>query len=359
MLLGPHFDSVVFIMASKQDNLRARVYKFFTLHADQKKAFTVAHFKEEGISSSTIYDILKRQSNGISAQRKFGSGGSNKCIKGAALKRLETMFKNKCGVSVRSAARKFDVSKSCIHKVVKTSLKLKYRKKTKIPKRSMDQIQLAKVKCGRLLRKFHDKKFILDDESYFTLGHSSINGNDGFYTNDISKVDPDVKFIKKSKFEQKVLVWVAIGPNGISRAFIRKSGYAINADRYLNECIRKRLIPYIKSNYIPGEFIFWPDQASAHYAKIVLAFLTSENIDFIQKSDNPANVPEIRVIEDFWAYLKAQVYSKGWAAKNLDQLIARIKYCLKNIDKNFVQALCGRTMKRIDHVRRHGVIESV
>jgi hypothetical protein len=35
---------------------------------------------------------------------------------------------------------------------------------------------------------------------------------------------------------------------------------------------------------------------------------------------NPANVPEARPIEDFWAHLKRNVYMDGWQAKNLNQL---------------------------------------
>jgi len=117
------------------------------------------------------------------------------------------------------------------------------------------------------------------------------------------------------------------------------------------------LLPYIRKSYENGEYIFWPDQASSHYAKSVFDHFRDENIDFVEKKDNPANVPEIRPIEDFWSLLKKDVYAKGWKAKNTDQLITRIKYCLKKIDKNVVQQLAMSTKKRIDHVRRHGVIE--
>lgn len=81
--------------------------------------------------------------------------------------------------------------------------------------RSEKQKSLAKTKCGRLYRKFHNRQFILDDESYFTLSHSGIGGNGEFYTADVSKESADVKFYKKAKFEQKLLVWLAIGPMGV------------------------------------------------------------------------------------------------------------------------------------------------
>lgn len=44
--------------------------------------------------------------------------------------------------------------------------------------------------------------------------------------------------------------------------------------------------------------------------------------------NNLANVPVVCVIEDFWTILKSAVYEKAWKAKNTDQLISRIKYCI-------------------------------
>ena len=35
---------------------------------------------------------------------------------------------------------------------------------------------------------------------------------------------------------------------------------------------------------------------------------------------NVANVPEIRAIEDFWGYLKRNVYKDSWQAKKFGEL---------------------------------------
>uniref|UniRef100_A0A914DC44 Uncharacterized protein n=1 Tax=Acrobeloides nanus TaxID=290746 RepID=A0A914DC44_9BILA len=51
-----------------------------------------------------------------------------------------------------------------------------------------------------------------------------------------------------------------------------------------------------------------------------------EDIHFVEKVDNPANLPEARPVEDFWAALKGMVYAKGWHAENVQQLVNRIKY---------------------------------
>lgn len=101
--------------------------------------------------------------------------------------------------------------------------------------------------------------------------------------------------------------------------------------------------------------MFWPDLASSHYAKKVVNFLKEQNIQFVPKDINPANLPEARPIEDFWADLKRDVYSNGWEAKNIQQLKARINNKLKNIDQNLVQSRALETPKRLDKIRRYGI----
>lgn len=343
-------------MPSKEETIRDRLYNFYSKNHHFGKKFTVTHFLNEGVPRKTIYDICKRYDNGISSDRQAGSGRKPEIFKKRKIDELISAFDNKGGISTRKAAQKFKCSQSMIRHVLKKS-SVQYRKRKVIPKRTELQMNLAKTKCGRLYLKFSKRQFILDDESYFTLNHSRISGNSGYYSSDVSATPSPVKFVTKQKFEAKVLVWIAIGPKGLSRPLIRKSGFSINAQTYLDECIRKRLIPYIHSNYAEGSYVFWPDQATAHYAKTVLEHLNTENIEFVQKTDNPANVPEVRCIEDFWAYLKQLVYKDGWGAKNIDQLINRIRYCLKKIDHSVVQKLAASTLKRIDSVRRFGVIE--
>ena len=52
--------------------------------------------------------------------------------------------------------------------------------------------------------------WILDDESYFNLSHSTINGNDTFYTSNIDVTPGEVKYTEVAKFELKLLVWVCM-----------------------------------------------------------------------------------------------------------------------------------------------------
>ena len=232
---------------------------------------------------------------------------------------------------------------------------IRCRKKIKRPFQTYQQRRAMRPKCRRLLNRYRITDFIIDDESYFTLSNTSLAGNDRFYSDNLEKIPQDVMYKSVKKYEPKLLVWLAISPRGVTKPFIAKSGLAINQTRYL-EIIQQYLEPFILKKYPHGGYVFWPDLASSHYAKSVQDYLKSKNIEFIQKNDNPANVPKARPIEDFWANLKCHVYAKNWQAKNLVQLENRIRSCLKNISLNLVQAHACSVPRRLDLIRRGTIL---
>ena len=56
------------------------MYQFFEKHSDKSKTFTFDHFKDEAKALLTIYEIIKRAENGISPERKPGSGKKPKIM---------------------------------------------------------------------------------------------------------------------------------------------------------------------------------------------------------------------------------------------------------------------------------------
>jgi hypothetical protein len=66
---------------------------------------------------------------------------------------------------------------------------------------------------------------------------------------------------------------------------------AINEEVYLNECIIKRLVPFINKYHSDGNYVFWLDLASSHYAYSVTDWLEEQKIPFVPKDMNAANLP--------------------------------------------------------------------
>jgi hypothetical protein len=345
-------------MASTQEVLRERVYKFYEENKSKPKKYIVDHFLAENIPSSTIYSIIQRAENEYGYERTPGTGRKAEIMDENGVDRLIEMFDHSDRISQRQAAREFGCSQQYISLTLSTKTTIRARKKQVIPKRTIQQMEDAKRKCGILYRKFYDLSWIIDDESYFTLRHTTINGNNIFYTSNIEQTPANVKFIQKSQYEEKLLVYMIMSEKGVSTPYFIPSGLAVTQEIYLDNCIEKRLIPFINQYHSDGSYVFWPDLASAHYAKSVTRFLNEKNVNFVQKADNPAKVPECRPIEDHWAIVKGLVYKNNWQADNLDQLRNRIRYCIKNMDNTIMQHLSQSVQRRLNDIRRNGVPEN-
>ena len=118
----------------------------------------------------------------------------------------------------------------------------------------------------------------MDDESYFPFGHCQIPGNDRFYSKNKEKTPLNIRYCQKKKFESKLLVWLAISQEGHSELYFVPSSGNINGEVYRQECIMRRLIPFLHEHHAHDNYIFWPDLASSHYTKDPIALLHEKDI---------------------------------------------------------------------------------
>ena len=86
--------------------------------------------------------------------------------------------------------------------------------------------------------------------------------------------------------------------------------------------------------------------------------MMESNIEFVEKYENPANLPECRPIERLWKLIKQKVYANAWKAKNLNELEKRIRDCIKKIDKSELAPLFEGFLPKLRNVGRNGVIEN-
>jgi DNA-binding MarR family transcriptional regulator len=335
---------------TKYTEAKKILYNFCKKNKNLEKNEIVKHFATLGFAKRSIYRWL----NCKSIERKKGSGRKAKIATKSNINKIKNAFNHRSGCSQRKAARKFGCSQSYISRILKKKSAIRVYKKQKKPFQTAEQKLSVRPKCRKMLEKYKNLEFIIDDESYFTLTHSCQPGNDRYYSSNKSLTPDNVKFYYKQKYEPKLLVYLCISPRGVSKPYFRESGLAINQEVYLENCIKPHLMPIIRQHYPQGGYVFWPDLASSHYANSVINYLVSENVNFVPKDINPASVPKARPIEDFWGNLKNKVYENDWTAKSLDHLKRRIKSCLKNIDLTFVQNHIASIHKRLDSIRRYG-----
>ena len=78
----------------------------------------------------------------------------------------------------------------------------------------------------------------------------------------------------------------------------------MNQYNYLKRCIKKRVTSFIRQYHADYNYIFWPDQTRAHYAKSVINHLNKNNVNFVCKNDNPVSIPNCRPIKKLSDFFK-------------------------------------------------------
>lgn len=234
---------------------------------------------------------------------------------------------------------------------------IEYRKREKTPKFNEVQCLKAKKRSRKLVNYLYKEKstVIMDDEKYFCFAGDQMPGNAGYYTNNKEKCPENVRFAGKEKFPKKVLIWLAISERGVSKPLILSSkSTAITSEIYINECLEKRLLPFIDKHHSDLNYIFWPDLAGAHRSNATIKWL-DEMVNYVPVDMNPPNVPKARPIEDFWGSLAQHVYEGGWEATNEQQLIRRIESCLKKMTTDILQSLMSGVKAKLRSIADKGV----
>ena len=134
-------------------------------------------------------------------------------------------------------------------------------------------------------------------------------------------------------------MWITISERGVSEPFFLVKKASLNGATYQEECIEGRLLPFLEKYHSDQDFFFWPDLATCHYANDSQELYSSLQIPYIPRDSNPPNTPQIRPIENFWAFLKAKVYEGGWEAITFRMLKQRIQKILNNLDPSLCQTL--------------------
>ena len=288
-----------------------KVVKNFTVkNPNIKKSEIVKHFMKEGFARQTIYRTLNRLNSHQSLKNNKKSGRPSSWTT-ARRQNLKRLVNNRKGVSQRRLAKKFTVTQPNICQQL-SKMKICCKKREKTPKYDERQAVKSKKLSRKLVNLLYKNKYmvVIDDEKYFTFSGENYPGNDNYYTSDKEKCPDNVRFKGIDKYPKKVMVWIAMSAYGISKPHFRESkAEAVNGYVYLEECLKKRLLPFIEKYHQDSPYIFWPDLASSHYAGVCTEWMTGK-INFVEKGINPPNIPQARPIENFWGDLSQKVYER-------------------------------------------------
>ena len=342
--------SGVRMKAAEARSLRKRVVQTYqSANFACNRTKTIQHFVKEGHSYATIHQMLQQFITCGKSSPLKKSGRPLKTTK-KFVNSVKNKFKKDANLSNRYLAKKLKVDESTI-RVAKKKANIKTRKCQKAPLYKNDQESRAKTNCRKLSDKKFVRKFvIMDDETYVLATRTSTPGNKYYSCIDGQDVSPSKKFKQTEKFPKKFLIWQAIGDDGKVSPSKVLSG-TMNTDTYF-ECIEKVLIPWIKEEYGAQNVVFWPDMASCHYAKKVIAILRAENIDFVERAENAPNLPQGRPIERFWALCKKEM---SVDIRDINHMDKEWKKVSKKVAEMHGQRIMQGLRSKIRKVGRKGV----
>jgi hypothetical protein len=293
---------------------------------------TTKHFKEEGITRQRINGIIKRyKERGTADYLKIPGRPSKRSVES-----VKKQIDKEPGISVRNGALKTKMPYSTYQFIKRKKLGVRAYVKQTVPKYAGNQVARAQKACRALYRK--TKVFVMDDETYVPIDPTQVPCKEYFHAVDKKSVPDNIHFKSKQKFAKRYLVWQALDQMGnVSEPYV--SNGSINGQVYLEECLKKRLLPFIEKHHKKSDVIFWPDMATAHYHNDVTKWLKAQNVEFVKRDSNAPNCPQVRPIERFWAECKKIYKSRRKQPKTLTGF--------KRIWKNISETIAERSGKNL------------
>lgn len=302
------------------------------------------------IAPSTVWYVLNRYKDTLSVARAAKICKKTPRMDPTIKKKVLQDIKRNPNLSLRKRAQKLGTTVATIRKVMANEGYKAYHV-IKVPNRNEKQAGTVKTRVRHLYEELLLKNsgcILMDDETYLYADTAQIKGDVYYYAKMRLGVADKHKFKCLEKFAEKYLIWQGICSCGMKTdVFVTKG--TINADLYLEECLKKRLLPFIRKHRSP--LIFWPDLATAHYAKKVQDWYQSEGIQFVPKRLNPPNCPELRPVEHFWAIMKRKLMEGKWtirSAKEMQKIWDRTCMTITNADvQNLMRGIKSKVRSMI------------
>jgi hypothetical protein len=300
--------------------------------------------------------LLKKIDNRGTAARLAGSGRPRSVrtsdnIDGVAELVLSQEDKPQTHRSVRQISNELTMTRSSVHRIIKTDLKLKCLKKKRAQELTEANKSARLDRAKLLLKKYpsHLVDFIwFSDEKLFTIAAPSNTQNDRLYVHsDVKKKNVSgARLLRtRSTFSKSVMVTVAVSVLGCTSIHFLEPGVKINGQYYRDTVLKTMLLPEIRG--VSGDFfVFQQDSAPAHRARDTVELLKTETPDFIQPDLWPPNSPDLNPVDySVWGILQERVYRTR--VTSLEELKQRLTAEWATLDHNIIAAAIRQWRRRL------------
>ena len=262
----------------------------------------------------------------------------------------------KRGQSTRKLARKLTarqhpVSKTTVHRYLRTCLHLRPLKRRRQPKLTVEQkkkrLNFAKTRKNWTIQDW--KRVIFSDESPFELYHPPNRQNDRVWAHSSSEV-PIIETVKQPL---KVMFWGMMSFRGLSDLHVVPRGQTINAEYYVEEVLKKTATPAMhrqeaagppcRTKLLPNmsQAIFQQDGAPPHRATKTQEWCRCNFPGFWEKEVWPGNSPDLSPIENLWAIVQESIIKMAPATSE-KTLIRNVRTAWSQItSETLLNLVCG------------------
>jgi hypothetical protein len=337
-----------------------QVVHFYENYANKNLKITCNYFVQQGKFRQSISRIISRYKKTGTAEFKKKLGRKPKIMTKKVIEKVKKNLESDPELTDKEGAKKAKLKLSTYRHIRKKKLGIKTYVKEVAPIYVKDQEKRAKKSCRKLYRKSlpkgGNKVFLIDDETYVPFDYKQVPGKQYIRCKDKSIVPDNIRFKGKAKFPKKYMIWQCIDSDGnISDPFI--SVGTMNSKTYLNECLKKILMPFIDKHHNRDQVLLWMDLATCHYSNQVIEWLNENNIEYVEKTQNAPNVPQVRPIEKFWSLCKTEYRLRKKQAKNMRSFKIIWRNISKKVAEKSAQQLFKHFKKNLRAISEKGVFE--
>ena len=329
-------------MASQQEK-RQRVADLLCAEVDPRRISDTV-----GVSLKTVYNIRKSINNGNGVQRKPGSGGANKKRNPDFLKALKAKVAKDPTISMCKMASELDVDPSTVRMAIHDDLGLKSYARTPrhLLTESMKARRLERSKKVLSYLKQHGSTVkVFSDEKIFTVDAVVNRRNNRYLAGSIA----EVKGSFQTKHPAQVMVLGVVASDGKKMPpYFFKPGERVGADVYY-KVLRYNVLPWLKTNYPKGKYVWTQDGAPCHTAKKVQQFCKTNFADFWPEDFWPPSSPDLNPLDyAMWGVLDRA--TNKTSHPNIDSLKAAIIKEWDNLSEDFIVKSCRSFRHRIETI---------
>lgn len=331
-------------MARSRD-LRSEIERMMK---DKKKAPEIAKILK--IPKRTVNYNLKKLKETGSTNDRSRSGRPNTATSMEIVKRTREKIRRKANRSMRQMAKDEGISERSMRRVVREKLRKRSYKVQKAHGLT-DQMKITRLnRCKELLKRFKTSArastILFTDECLFTVEQFVNHQNDRIIAENIREANKKGRIASRTAHPQALMVFGAITGDGRMPLIFVDPGVKINAQNYLDEILKKEVLPWANSYFGQTNWTYQQDSAPAHKAKVVQAWCKANFPDVISSAEWPPSSPDLNPLDySVWGIMKTKVGTVRYA--NLNELRRAIEKAWAELDADVIHAAVKSFPKRL------------